>query len=91
MVSGHGCLKYVLKYVMKGSEMALIEMQIQNENGEPLHNVPFYRYDEFHQIRMARYVTSFEAFLSLWGVHLVKKSHTVSKLPLELFYSFSGH
>lgn len=72
LVVGDGCTKYVCYYVMKGADMAFVEMK-----NDPDPNNPTFHYDEFNQIRMARYITSMEAFLSLWGCPLIKKSHIV--------------
>lgn len=36
-----------------------------------------WNFDEFHQMRMARFITSFEAFLSVYGHSIIDKSHQV--------------
>ncbi|CAK5068760.1 unnamed protein product [Meloidogyne enterolobii] len=71
LVAGDGCVKYVTKYVMKGADMAFIRIEQDGVEGGA------WRYDEFHQLRLARYITSMEAFLSLWGTKLVVRSHIV--------------
>jgi len=71
LVAGDGCVKYVTKYVMKGADMAFIRVEQEGFEGGA------WRYDEFHQLRLARYITSMEAFLSLWGTKLVVRSHIV--------------
>jgi hypothetical protein len=79
-VSGDGCVKYITYYLMKGSTKALTRMDNfghqynENDRGGP--NVEW-RYDEFQQMRLVRFITSFEAFLSLWGQPLVQRSHIV--------------
>ncbi|KAL3096906.1 hypothetical protein niasHT_028962 [Heterodera trifolii] len=81
-VAGEGCTKYLCKYVMKGADMAFIQV----EGGPDVrHKVD---YDEFHQIRLARYITSMEAILSLWGTKLVGRSHEVDELDV---HGPSGH
>jgi len=75
LVAGQQCVKYVCKYVMKGATMAFVRMQQEGMKSDA-HNPPI-RYDEFHQIRLARYITSMEAYLSLIGLPLVKRSHVV--------------
>jgi hypothetical protein len=66
---------------MKGSTKALTRMDAafdqtleDNDQGGP--NVQW-RYDEFHQMRLVRFITAFEAILSLWGLPLVQRSHIV--------------
>jgi len=82
-VAGDGCVKYVTKYVMKGADMAFIRVEQEGVEGGA------WRYDEFHQLRLARYITSMEAFLSLWGTKLVVRSHVVCfSIFCVLFISF---
>uniref|UniRef100_A0A914H4I5 ATP-dependent DNA helicase n=1 Tax=Globodera rostochiensis TaxID=31243 RepID=A0A914H4I5_GLORO len=76
-VAGEGCTKYLCKYVMKGADMCFV--QITEQGGQRR----VWRYDEFHQIRLSRYVTSIEAFMSLWGVPLVQRSHQVEELDVH--------
>lgn len=71
MVTGEGCLKYVLKYVMKGADMAFVG--VRSKTGD----VDEWGYDEFEQMRLARYITAIEAFLAIWGEPLVGRSHEV--------------
>uniref|UniRef100_A0A914M1P1 ATP-dependent DNA helicase n=3 Tax=Meloidogyne TaxID=189290 RepID=A0A914M1P1_MELIC len=77
LVAGDGCVKYVTKYVMKGADMAFIRVEQEGIEGGA------WRYDEFHQLRLARYITSMEAFLSLWGTKLVVRSHIVDELDIH--------
>ncbi|KAL3084144.1 hypothetical protein niasHS_008613 [Heterodera schachtii] len=81
-VAGEGCTKYLCKYVMKGADMAFIEVKGGPEKQQKVD------YDEFHQIRLARYITSMEAFLSLNGTKLVRRSHEVDELDV---HGPSGH
>ena len=64
---GDKCVKYVTKYLMKGCEMAFVDTK---EEG-------VVDYDEYQQLRMARYISAPEAFLSIHGHPLVKLSHEV--------------
>ncbi|KAL3072091.1 hypothetical protein niasHT_036318 [Heterodera trifolii] len=81
-VAGEGCTKYLCKYVMKGADMAFIEVKGGPDKQQKVD------YDEFHQIRLARYITSMEAFLSLNGTKLVRRSHEVDELDV---HGPSGH
>uniref|UniRef100_A0A183BU25 RING-type domain-containing protein n=1 Tax=Globodera pallida TaxID=36090 RepID=A0A183BU25_GLOPA len=76
-VAGEGCTKYLCKYVMKGADMAFIEVQATGDQQKKID------YDEFHQVRLARYITSMEAYLSLWGSPLVQRSHVVDELDVH--------
>ncbi|KAL3110848.1 hypothetical protein niasHT_014785 [Heterodera trifolii] len=73
-VAGDGCVKYLCKYVMKGADMAFIK--ISGQEGT-------LAYDEYHQLRLARYITSMEAVMSMWGTPLVKRSHIVDELDVH--------
>lgn len=55
--------------------MAFVNIREEGVQQDPQN--PILKYDEFHQMRIARYMTSFEAFLSLWGQPLTKRSHKV--------------
>ncbi|KAL3073431.1 hypothetical protein niasHT_038569 [Heterodera trifolii] len=81
-VTGEGCTKYLCKYVMKGADMAFIQVQGGPDGRQKVD------YDEYHQIRLARYITSMEAILSLWGTKLVGRSHEVDELDV---HGPSGH
>ncbi|KAL3075367.1 hypothetical protein niasHT_033597 [Heterodera trifolii] len=81
-VAGEGCTKYLCKYVMKGADMAFIQVDGGPDVRQKVD------YDEFHQIRLARYITSMEAILSLWGTKLVGRSHEVDELDV---HGPSGH
>ena len=78
-VAGDGCAKYVVKYAIKGADMAIVNVQ-REVDGKQQNEVD---YDEFNQMRLARYITSPEAFLSLWSDPLIGKSHTVIILPFS--------
>lgn len=82
LVAGDGCVKYVTKYVMKGADMAFIRVEQEGFEGGA------WRYDEFHQLRLARYITSMEAFLSLWGTKLVVRSHIVIFIFFRILLNF---
>nr|CAD2202128.1 unnamed protein product [Meloidogyne enterolobii] len=82
LVAGDGCVKYVTKYVMKGADMAFIRVEQEGIEGGA------WRYDEFHQLRLARYITSMEAFLSLWGTKLVVRSHIVFSISISFSIRF---
>lgn len=56
LVAGDGSVKYICKYTMKGADMAFIKIQAEGFEGNAL------RFDQFHQIRLARYITPMEAF-----------------------------
>ncbi|KAL3121183.1 hypothetical protein niasHT_006212 [Heterodera trifolii] len=73
-VAGDGCVKYLCKYVMKGADMAFIK--ISGQEGT-------LAYDEYHQLRLARYITSMEAVMSMWGTPLVQRSHIVDELDVH--------
>lgn len=55
--------------------MAFVDVSIDGQH--------FVNYDEFHQIKMARYITANEAFLSLWGFPLVSMSKEVKNINLH--------
>uniref|UniRef100_A0A183BNP0 ATP-dependent DNA helicase n=1 Tax=Globodera pallida TaxID=36090 RepID=A0A183BNP0_GLOPA len=74
-VAGDGCTKYICKYCMKGGDMAFVEV---TKDGNTK-----WDYDEYHQIRLARYITSAEAAMSLWGTPLVRRSHVVDQLDVH--------
>uniref|UniRef100_A0A183C0C5 ATP-dependent DNA helicase n=1 Tax=Globodera pallida TaxID=36090 RepID=A0A183C0C5_GLOPA len=74
-VAGDGCTKYICKYCMKGADMAFVEVK---KDGDTT-----WDYDEYHQIRLARYITSAEAAMSLWGTPLVRRSHVVDQLDVH--------
>lgn len=68
---GDETAKYVTKYAMKGVDMAFVAVKSR----EGVANV-----DEFHELNLARYVTSQEAMMAIFGMSLVKLSHPVSQL-----------
>uniref|UniRef100_A0A183BWX4 Helitron_like_N domain-containing protein n=1 Tax=Globodera pallida TaxID=36090 RepID=A0A183BWX4_GLOPA len=74
-VAGDGCTKYICKYCMKGGDMAFVEVKKDGNTK--------WDYDEYHQIRLARYITSAEAAMSLWGTPLVRRSHVVDQLDVH--------
>lgn len=82
MVSGDKCGQYTLKYVMKGADMAFVKVERDKYGDEGDWN-----YDEFAQIRLARYLTAMEAYLAMHGEPLVRKSHQVK--CFNLFHSIS--
>ena len=69
----------MLKYVLKGSDLAFVQVVKDNDNGTGTVTVD---YDEFKEIHLARYQTPMEAMLSIWGHKLVRMSHQV-KINLE--------
>lgn len=73
----HGDLaaKYVLKYITKGGDAALVLVKGTND-GEILVN-----YDEFEEIRLAVYRTASEAMLAIYGHKIFTKS-----FPVEVLY-----
>uniref|UniRef100_A0A183BLD2 ATP-dependent DNA helicase n=1 Tax=Globodera pallida TaxID=36090 RepID=A0A183BLD2_GLOPA len=81
-IQGDACIKYVLKYVMKGCQLAFV--QIVNEAAATTAGTVVVNYDEFRQIRMARYQTPNEALLSIWGNKIVRKSHQVQHQRFHL-------
>uniref|UniRef100_A0A183CF04 OTU domain-containing protein n=1 Tax=Globodera pallida TaxID=36090 RepID=A0A183CF04_GLOPA len=81
-IQGDACIKYVLKYVMKGCQLAFV--QIVNDNASTTAGNVVVNYDEFRQIRMARYQTPNEALLSIWGNKIVRKSHQVQHQRFHL-------
>uniref|UniRef100_A0A183CJY4 ATP-dependent DNA helicase n=1 Tax=Globodera pallida TaxID=36090 RepID=A0A183CJY4_GLOPA len=81
-IQGDACIKYVLKYVMKGCQLAFV--QIVNDTAATTAGNVVVNYDEFRQIRMARYQTPNEALLSIWGNKLVRKSHQVEHQRFHL-------
>uniref|UniRef100_A0A183C0L0 ATP-dependent DNA helicase n=1 Tax=Globodera pallida TaxID=36090 RepID=A0A183C0L0_GLOPA len=81
-IQGDACIKYVLKYVMKGCQLAFV--QIVNDTAATTAGNVIVNYDEFRQIRMARYQTPNEALLSIWGNKIVRKSHQVQHQRFHL-------
>uniref|UniRef100_A0A183BU62 ATP-dependent DNA helicase n=1 Tax=Globodera pallida TaxID=36090 RepID=A0A183BU62_GLOPA len=81
-IQGDACIKYVLKYVMKGCQLAFV--QIVNDTAATTAGNIVVNYDEFRQIRMARYQTPNEALLSIWGNKIVRKSHQVQHQRFHL-------
>uniref|UniRef100_A0A183C4Z0 ATP-dependent DNA helicase n=1 Tax=Globodera pallida TaxID=36090 RepID=A0A183C4Z0_GLOPA len=81
-IQGDACIKYVLKYVMKGCQLAFV--QIVNDTAATTAGNVIVNYDEFRQIRMARYQTPNEALLSIWGNKIVRKSHQVEHQRFHL-------
>uniref|UniRef100_A0A183C0L1 ATP-dependent DNA helicase n=1 Tax=Globodera pallida TaxID=36090 RepID=A0A183C0L1_GLOPA len=81
-IQGDACIKYVLKYVMKGCQLAFV--QIINDTAATTAGNIVVNYDEFRQIRMARYQTPNEALLSIWGNRIVRKSHQVEHQRFHL-------
>uniref|UniRef100_A0A183C837 Helitron_like_N domain-containing protein n=1 Tax=Globodera pallida TaxID=36090 RepID=A0A183C837_GLOPA len=81
-IQGDACIKYVLKYVMKGCQLAFV--QIVNDTAATTAGTVVVHYDEFRQIRMARYQTPNEALLSIWGNKIVRKSHQVQHQRFHL-------
>uniref|UniRef100_A0A183CD57 ATP-dependent DNA helicase n=1 Tax=Globodera pallida TaxID=36090 RepID=A0A183CD57_GLOPA len=81
-LAGDACIKYVLKYVMKGCQLAFV--QIVNDAAATTAGTVVVNYDEFRQIRMARYQTPNEALLSIWGNKIVRKSHQVQHQRFHL-------
>uniref|UniRef100_A0A183CC21 ATP-dependent DNA helicase n=1 Tax=Globodera pallida TaxID=36090 RepID=A0A183CC21_GLOPA len=81
-IQGDACIKYVLKYVMKGCQLAFV--QIVNDTAATTAGTVVINYDEFRQIRMARYQTPNEALLSIWGNKIVRKSHQVQHQRFHL-------
>jgi hypothetical protein len=73
-IQGDACIKYVLKYVMKGADMAFVQMSSGRDDNTGNIVVDF---DEFREMKMARFQTPNEAHLTLYGNPLVKMSHTV--------------
>ena len=73
----HGDLaaKYVLKYITKGGDAALVLVKGTND-GEIIVN-----YDEFEEIRLAVYRTASEAMLAIYGHKIFTKS-----FPVEVLY-----
>uniref|UniRef100_A0A183BTU6 ATP-dependent DNA helicase n=1 Tax=Globodera pallida TaxID=36090 RepID=A0A183BTU6_GLOPA len=76
-VAGEGCVKYLCKYMMKGADMAFVEVKDANTGQNALN------YDELHQIRLARYISSMEAFLQQLGTPIIKRSHEVDELDVH--------
>ena len=72
-ISGDSCIKYVLKYVMKGTDLAFVAIRPEDSAADPA----LLDYDEFKQIQMARYQTANEAILGILGTKHVRKSHLV--------------
>lgn len=64
---GNGTAKYVATYNCKGGDMAFVVKDNKNEVD----------IDEFHQLNLARYITSQEAMMGLLKAPLIRMSHTV--------------
>uniref|UniRef100_A0A914H7H4 Helitron helicase-like domain-containing protein n=2 Tax=Globodera rostochiensis TaxID=31243 RepID=A0A914H7H4_GLORO len=76
-VAGDGCIKYLCKYMMKGADMAFVQVTDGNTGQSALN------YDEIHQIRLARYISSMEAYLQQLGTPLIRRSHQVDELDVH--------
>uniref|UniRef100_A0A914H6D2 Helitron helicase-like domain-containing protein n=1 Tax=Globodera rostochiensis TaxID=31243 RepID=A0A914H6D2_GLORO len=76
-VAGDGCIKYLCKYMMKGADMAFVQVTDGNTGQSALN------YDEMHQIRLARYISSMEAYLQQLGTPLIRRSHQVDELDVH--------
>lgn len=78
---GDSCVKYVTKYAMKGADLGFV--RIATEGGTTVN------FDEFQQIKLARFVTAHEAFMAIWGEPIVWSSKTVRRdyfIPLLFLY-----
>ena len=64
---GNETAKYVATYNCKGGDMAFVVKEHKNEVD----------IDEFHQLNLARYITSQEAMMGLLKAPLIRMSHTV--------------
>lgn len=110
IVAGEGCVKYVLKYIMKGADMAIAEFDVhapkkkaqpdqqqQQQTGQTTQpdqqqqtdqqpDQPGqqprkqYSFDQFQQMRLARYRTAPEDYLEMYGNPLVRQSHKVRQI-----------
>jgi hypothetical protein len=69
---GDTCVKYVTKYALKGPDMAFVHAYA------PAGRTGFIDYDEFNQLRTAKFVTAQEAYLALWGYPIVWMTHSVN-------------
>uniref|UniRef100_A0A914GSI1 ATP-dependent DNA helicase n=1 Tax=Globodera rostochiensis TaxID=31243 RepID=A0A914GSI1_GLORO len=76
-VAGEGCIKYLCKYMMKGADMAFVQVT-DASTGQSAVN-----YDEMQQIRLARYISSMEAYLQQLGTPLIRRSHQVDELDVH--------
>ena len=66
------CIKYVLKYVNKGSDQAIFSIQVENQN------------DEILQYQEARYVGSMEAAYRILGFPMHEHYPPVTQLSVHL-------
>jgi hypothetical protein len=75
---GDACVKYILKYVTKGCDMAFVSVGTDGP-------VDVFNYDEFRQIHMARFQTASEALMSIWGHKIVRMTHQVKLVNDNLY------
>lgn len=80
---------------MKGCDLAFVQVEPEQPGANNTGNTPNHSpgavvmdYDEFRQIRLARYQTPNEALLSIWGNKLAAKSHQVESDSISYFYNF---
>jgi hypothetical protein len=76
-LQGDGTLSYVLKYVLKGSDMAYVQVTEKKRKG-------LVDIDEFKEMQLGRYTTATEAFLKLWSNSIVERSVQVDTLWIHL-------
>lgn len=78
-------IKYICKYVNKGSDMAVFGLSRQNEANAPNQpNAPNIRIDEIDQFQMGRYISSNEAVWRILGFSIHERYPTVQHLSVHL-------
>jgi hypothetical protein len=82
-IEGDACIKYVLKYVMKGADLAFIQVIPEGEDGTGEIRVD---YDETREMSLARYQTANEGMLTIYGNKIVRLSHQVIDSYLAIYY-----
>jgi hypothetical protein len=73
-INGEACVKYVTKYVTKGSDLGWINVFSEKKDTDGT----VYDFDEFNFIKMARFITAFEAYMGILGQPIVWTSHKVN-------------
>ncbi|GFQ96362.1 ATP-dependent DNA helicase [Trichonephila clavata] len=72
-------IKYICKYVNKGSDMAVFRIENTNVNAPPLNNN-----DEITLYQIGRYISSNEAVWRIFGFQIHERNPAVIHLALHL-------
>jgi hypothetical protein len=77
-VQGDGTARYITKYITKGCDLALVQV---NRIKDAVSNIV--NYDEFEEMRCGVYRTSSEAALAIFGHKIFSKAHLVETLYIH--------